>query len=129
MKKKKRKKFKIKYILMIGLVIYLGSLFIRQGFEMDELQAEIQQKENEKEELDKYIEENSQKAEYLSNIANSDDPIKYIESLENEEQIKEYENILNYIENMAREELFMVKPNEIIYIDKKKINNIFKDKP
>jgi len=129
MKKKRRKKFKIKYIIMLGLAIYLGSIFIRQEFEINKIQAKIQEKEKQKETLDEYIEDNTKKAEYLNKISSSKDPIKYIESLDNEEQIKEYESIIEYIENMAREELFMVKPNEIIYIDKKKVNNIFKDNP
>jgi len=123
--KKKKKKFKIKYILMLVLVVYLASIFIRQEFEINNLDSNIKKEQNEKQELEKFIENKGKKAEYLNKISSAKNPIAYIDSLDNEKQKKEYKNILQHIENVAREELFMVKPNEIIYIDKNKLKNIF----
>ncbi|MGO1477920.1 hypothetical protein [Senegalia sp. (in: firmicutes)] len=123
--KKKKKKFKIKYILMLVLVVYLASIFIRQEFEINNLDSNIKKEQNEKQELEKFIEDKGKKAEYLNKISSAKNPISYIDSLDNEKQKKEYKNILQHIENVAREELFMVKPNEIIYIDKNKLKNIF----
>ncbi|MGO1368164.1 hypothetical protein [Senegalia sp. (in: firmicutes)] len=123
--KNKKKKFKIKYILMLVLVVYLASIFIRQEFEINNLDSNIKKEQNEKQELEKFIEDKGKKAEYLNKISSAKNPISYIDSLDNEKQKKEYKNILQHIENVAREELFMVKPNEIIYIDKNKLKNIF----
>lgn len=123
--RKKKNKLKIKYILMAIVVIYLASIFIRQEFEINKLDSSIQKEEKEKIELEKFVKEKSKKAEYLNQISSAKNPISYINSIDNENQKKEYKKILEHIENVAREELFMVKPNEIIYIDKKKLKNIF----
>ncbi|NBI07496.1 FtsB family cell division protein [Senegalia massiliensis] len=129
MKKRKKNKFKIKYILMILFIIYLASIFIRQEFEINKLEANIKDQKQKKTELKEYISENEKKAEYLNNISSAKNPVNYMNSLDNEKQKEEYKKILEHIENVAREELFMVKPNEIIYIDKNKLKNVFDETP
>ncbi|WP_130808082.1 FtsB family cell division protein [Senegalia massiliensis] len=127
--KKKKNKFKIKYILIIIFTIYLASIFIRQEFEINKLESNIKDQEQKKTELKEYISENEKKAEYLNNISSAKNPVNYMNSLDNEKQKEEYKKVLEHIENVAREELFMVKPNEIIYIDKNKLKNVFDETP
>ncbi|MGO1371241.1 MAG: hypothetical protein ACTHVE_05240, partial [Senegalia sp. (in: firmicutes)] len=69
--KKKKKKFKIKYILMLVLVVYLASIFIRQEFEINNLDSNIKKEQNEKQELEKFIEDKGKKAEYLNKISSA----------------------------------------------------------
>lgn len=123
--KRKKKKLKIKHILIIGVIIYIATIFVKQEIEMNRLNSKISMKEKEKTKIINYIDDNLQKAEHLEELDKAEDPLKYIESLENKEQKSEYTNILDYVEKMAREELYMVKPNEIIYIDKGRIDNNF----
>ncbi|MTI68051.1 MAG: septum formation initiator family protein [Firmicutes bacterium] len=90
----KKKKFKLRYVLFLALIIYLGTVFIKQEMTINSLEKKNTKKQQEVKELNKEI----------SDI---------------EKQLEKV-NSLEFIEKIARKELKMVKPNEIIYIDKNK---------
>lgn len=92
--KKSRKRFRIRYFLILAIVIYLGITFINQQKIIKALEKEKAQKQGEIEKLN-------------SEIKDIEEKLKYTDSLE-------------YIEKMAREELKMIMPDEIIYIDTNK---------
>ncbi|RKD33888.1 FtsB family cell division protein [Thermohalobacter berrensis] len=92
--RKKKKVFKIRYLLSFILIVYIGSILFNQHKMIVKLEAEKQKKEQEIKAL-------------KTDISQLESKIDYTYSLE-------------YIEKIAREELNMVKPGEIIYIDKEK---------
>lgn len=92
--KKQGRKIRIRYILILAIMLYIGSIFFNQQKMINELDAERKEKEQEINSLE-------------NDIKNLEGKIQYSDSLE-------------YIEKIAREELKMVMPDEIIYIDKDK---------
>lgn len=90
----KKKKFKLRYVLFLALIIYLGTVFIKQEMTINSLEKKNETKQKEVKELNGEISEIEKQLEKV--------------------------NSLEFIEKVAREELKMVKPNEIIYIDKNK---------
>ncbi|WP_427339300.1 FtsB family cell division protein [Caloranaerobacter sp. DY30410] len=98
-KTKQKKKFRIRYILLLGCLFYLSTTFLNQEKMMRHLEQERKAKE------DKI---NSLNVE----IAELQEKIKYADTPE-------------FIEKIAREELNMLKPGEILYIDKEKNKNKF----
>lgn len=99
MKKKKKRRFKLGRILLIGLVIYLSAIFIHQNTLINNLEDKKLKTESEIKELERDINQ------LTKEIENSDS--------------------LEFVEKVARDELGMVKPREIIYIDKNKVKNPF----
>lgn len=91
-RKKQGRRLRIRHILILAVILYIGSIFINQQKIINELNAERKEKVQEINALE-------------NNIKNLEDKIQYSDSLE-------------YIEKIAREELNMVMPDEIIYIDK-----------
>lgn len=98
-KKRKKKRFKLSYMIICFLLLYITLTFWNQRNLMQELQAkknynmlEIQTLEKEIENLNKEIESS---------------------------------DTLQFVEKVARDDLGMVKPREIIYIDKNKNRNPF----
>ncbi len=103
-KRKRKKGIRLKRLILLALIIYISSIFIKQKKMMNKMVARKINLENEIEALEKDIDE-------LNNdIENSDS--------------------LDFIERVARDELGMVKPREILYIDKEKykdsIFNLFR---
>jgi len=90
-RKKHGRKIRIRHILMLLVIFYLGSIFISQQKMINKLDKERQEKKQEITNLE-------------NDIKNLEGKIQYTDSLE-------------YIEKIAREELKMVMPDEIIYID------------
>lgn len=99
-RKSRKRRFRLRHIMIIGLLIYLVIVFINQQQRISKLESQKESKNEEVKELEKEI-------GYLQ------EKIKHTDSLD-------------YIEKIAREELKMIKPGEIIYIDKDKNEN--KDK-
>lgn len=100
-KKKRKKRLRIRHLVLLFFVIYIGVIMLNQRKLMKNLE--------------------NKKASIEAQIHNIE---KDIDSLN-----KEIENSdsLEFIEKTAREELGMVKPREIIYIDEgKKENSFFK---
>ncbi|EOD01152.1 FtsB family cell division protein [Caldisalinibacter kiritimatiensis] len=104
-KRKKKKLFKIRYLIVLGFIIYISSVFINQQSMLKKLNEEKNEKRKIVEQLNDQILEME----------------KEMQLIESPEHIEEY------IERVAREELKMVKPGETIYIDKNKSNNKFID--
>lgn len=98
-KNKRKRRFRLRYILLLICLFYISTIFINQEKMMRDLEKERKEKE------DKI---NSLNVE----IAELQDKIRYADSLE-------------FIEKIAREELNMLKPGEILYIDKEKNKNKF----
>lgn len=99
MKKKKKRRFRLRRLILIGLVIYLSAIFIHQSTLINNLEDKKQKTEMEIKELEGDI------RELTKEIENSDS--------------------LEFVEKVARDDLGMVKPREIIYIDKNKVKNPF----
>lgn len=98
-KKKKKKRFKLTYMIICFLLLYIALTFWNQRNLMQELQA----KKN-------------------HNILEVQALEKEIESLNKE---IESSDTLQFVEKVARDDLGMVKPREIIYIDTNKNRNPF----
>ncbi|WP_054871651.1 septum formation initiator family protein [Caloranaerobacter sp. TR13] len=98
-KTKQKRRFRLRYILLLACLFYLSTIFFNQQKMMRDLEQEKKAKE------DKI---NSLNVE----IAELQDKIRYADTPE-------------FIEKIAREELNMLKPGEIIYIDKEKNKNKF----
>lgn len=98
-RKKKKRTFKLRNIILLILVLYIGKTLIGQRTLMKDLKTKKLKEEQEisqiKEELDQLEEE-----------------VKTKDSLE-------------FVEKVARQDLGMVKPREIIYIDKNNKKNKF----
>lgn len=104
MKKKRtrrKRRIKLRHLLIIGLLIYISSIFINQKKLMNNMKSKKMSLEKEVESLEKDI------GDLEKDIENSDS--------------------LEFVEKVARDELGMVKPREIIYIDKEKIKNTIFD--
>ncbi|NLJ98391.1 MAG: septum formation initiator family protein [Tissierellia bacterium] len=93
-KKSKRKGFKLRNIILLVLILYIGKTFLGQGILMKDLKN---RKLNEEQEISQLKEE--------------------IRELQEEIKTKDS---LDFVEKVAREDLGMVKPREIVYIDKNK---------
>ncbi len=100
-KRKKKRGFRLKHLLLLLIIFGLGKTLISQRIMMKDLTEKKLEKEKEVAQLEKEIEE-------------LDGEIKDKDSLE-------------FVEKVAREDLRMVKPREIIYIDKNKDKNHFKN--
>lgn len=92
--KRKRRKFKIRHIFFLTVLIYGLSIFINQ----EAMIRDLNQKKSQK---------NSEIKNLQNEVIQKDEKLKYVYSPE-------------YIERLAREELGMVKPDEKIFIDKNK---------
>lgn len=99
MKKKNKRRFRFRRLLLIGLVIYLSAIFVHQSTLISNLEDKRQKTETEIKGLETEIRELNKE------IENSDS--------------------LEFVEKVARNDLGMVKPREIIYIDKNKVKNPF----
>jgi len=97
--RRKMKLIRIRYFLVAIIVLYTGSVFIKQH-------TMIKRLENEKKERLSLI----QKLE--KEVAETEEKLEFIDTIENKEKI-------------AREELGMTKPEERIYIDINKSKNKF----
>lgn len=100
MRKRKRKKgFRLRHLIMILIVFWLGKNLISQSMMMRDL--------------------NKRKAKEEQEIMRLEEEINQLEAeIENKDS-------LNFVEKVARDELKLVKPREIMYIDRNKENNIF----
>ncbi len=96
-KPRRRRRIKLRYLLIIGLLIYISSIFINQKKLMNKMRLKKAALEVEIDALEEEI------GELENDLENSDS--------------------LEFVEKVARDELGMVKPREIIYIDKEKIKN------
>ncbi len=92
--KRKIKRFKMRHVLFLLVLIYGVSTFMNQEAMMRELDEKRAIKDTEIEQL-------------KSEIIDSELKLEYVHSYE-------------YLEKLARERLGMVKPNEKIFIDKNK---------
>ncbi len=90
----KKRRFRLRHIIILGVLIYGISVFLNQQNMIKEL--------------------NEEKAHKEKQIQLLNDELIEIEG------IIQYAYTLDYIEKIAREELGMVKPGETIYIDKNK---------
>lgn len=93
-KKRKRKGFRLKHLIILFLALMIGKTFISQSIMFRDL---IEKKEKEEAEVAQLERE--------------------IQQLNQEIQDKDS---LEFVERVAREDLRMVKPREIIYIDRNK---------
>lgn len=99
-KKRKKKGFRLRHLLMILLTFWLGKTLISQSIMMKDLNERKKQYEDEITQLEEEIQE------LKTEIDNKDS--------------------LEFIEKVARDELKLVKPREIIYIDKNKESSFLK---
>lgn len=99
MKKRKKRRFRFRRLLIIGFLIYLSAIFIHQSTLINNLEDKKLKAEMEIKELETDI------RSLTKEIENSDS--------------------LEFVEKIARDDLGMVKPREIIYIDQNKVKNPF----
>lgn len=92
-----KRKFKLRYLIILFALVYLSAIFINQR----ELKKDLEAKES----------------EVQDDISTLEEEIGEL-SLEIEKK-----DSIEFLENTARKELGMLKPNEIIYIDKNRFEN------
>ena len=92
-----KRKFKLRYLIILFVLVYLSATFINQR----ELKKDLEAKES----------------EVQDDISTLEEEIGEL-SLEIEKK-----DSIEFLENTARKELGMLKPNEIIYIDKNRFEN------
>lgn len=97
--KKKKRSFKLRNIILLILVLYVGKTLIGQEMLMKDLKNRKSKEEQE-----------------ISQIKED------VRELKEEIKIKDS---LEFVEAVARQDLGMLKPREIIYIDKNKKTNKF----
>lgn len=95
----KKRRFKLRYIVFLFILFYIGTTFINQQITIKKLEKEKAEKQEEIKKLEAEINETK---EIIDNIGN-----------------------LDYIEKIARDELKMVKDGEIIFIDSTKKKDTF----
>lgn len=96
--------FKIRYLIVLAVVLYFGSTYYSQAKNIRELEKEKLVLDRNIEELKKENVEKSEKLEKLNMyISNENDSLKTIEAK-------------SYIEKVARDE-GMIRENEIVFID------------
>lgn len=98
-KSKGIRKFKLFHIIILGLVIYFFSIFIKQQIMINDLKEKKAFKEEEIRQLQNEIDKIAEKVQY--------------------------NHSLEYVEKIARDELGMVKSGEIIFIDANQSKNKF----
>lgn len=100
-KKRRKKRFRLRHLIMILIIFWLGKTLISQSIAMNEL--------------------NNRKKQYEEEITVLEEEIQQLRTeIENKDS-------LDFIEKVARDKLKLVKPREIIYIDKNKQNNFLKN--
>lgn len=138
MNKRKKKKFKLFHIIIMILLIYIMSSFLKQEIKINKLKSAKSEKEKEVLILDKEIYEIKELVNelqvadlerYISlldklneyNTFNNKDTEEYkkiIEEIKLLEQNLRTSDLTKYIEKIAREDYKLINPNEIIFIDR-----------